>query len=205
VAPVLEVRRLAGPAPDLEGVGALAFTSRNAVAAFAAISSERALPAFAVGEATARAARDAGFAKVHSADGDVDALAAAILDQRASFRGLVLHAGAAEPAGDLAAALQRGGVGARLCPVYATVASDPPIAAFAALSARPVELDAVLVHSPAAARRLAGFTELHRAAQHLHAFCISAAAGEPLHNLNFRRVAVAPLPNETSLLNLIAR
>ena len=205
VAPVLEVRRLAAPPPDLAGVGALAFTSRNGVAAFAALTSVRGLPVVAVGDATARAAREAGFADVRSADGDVDALAAYIRGHPGELSGELLHPGASEPAGDLAAALREAGITVRLHPVYATEAWALSLAAAAALKARPVELDAVLVHSPRAAERLAQMEEVMAAAQHLHAYCISPAAAAPLARLGFASVAVAAEPHESALLSLFAR
>ncbi len=114
-----------------------------------------------------------------------------------------MHAGPDEPAGDLVGALKALGVAARLEPVYAAHPAGPAEAVLAALKAEPIELDAVLVHSPRAGRRLAEVRELIDAADRLQAFCISEAAAEPLRSLNFRSVAVAPFPNETSLLNLL--
>ena len=56
VAPVLEVRALPSSV-HLADIGALAFTSANAVDAFAALSVEgRTLPVFAVGDASERSA-----------------------------------------------------------------------------------------------------------------------------------------------------
>ena len=92
-APVLAVRALPGSAPDLQGVGALAFTSRNGVSAFIALSSERRLPVFAVGPSTAEAARTAGFWDVHAGGGDVEGLAQLILRRRSTIAGQVLHPG----------------------------------------------------------------------------------------------------------------
>ena len=203
VAPVLEVLP-AGGTPDLSGVAALAFTSRNGVAAFAAICTERDLPVFVVGEATARAARGSGFARVQSADGDVTALAELIARGRGGFSGVLLHPGAQAPAEDLPAALKLHGVAAHAHPVYRTEPVATPAAITAALAARPVELDAVLVHSPRAAACLAALADLQRAAQLIDAFCISAAAAAPLKPLNLRSVAVAPHPDETALLNLLS-
>ncbi len=176
VAPVLEVRPIGGPCPDLAGVGALAFTSRNGVRAFAGLTPERGLPVFAVGAATARACGEAGFAAVHSAEGDVEALAALIAAQAGVFSGEVLHAGPEEPAGDLVGALR----------------------------ANPPEIDAVLVHSPRAARCLAALPALDQAAASLWLVCISPAAAEPLARFNFHKVTVAPFPDEASLLKLVA-
>ncbi|HET6969964.1 MAG TPA: uroporphyrinogen-III synthase, partial [Phenylobacterium sp.] len=75
VAPLLAVRPLLDVPVDLRGVAALAFTSANGVRAFADVSGERNLKVFALGAATAQAARAAGFKSVLSADGDVEALA----------------------------------------------------------------------------------------------------------------------------------
>jgi uroporphyrinogen-III synthase len=201
-APVLEVRHLDRP-PDLGGVGAIAFTSRNGVRAFAALSAERALPCFAVGGGTARAASDLGFKSVKASAGDALALAAYIAGQRTTFQGEVLHAAPEQPAQDLIAALKDLQVPARAHVVYRATPLPLAPAALSALQANPPELDGVMVHSPQAARRLAEFPALERAAAELIAFCISPAAAEPLKGLDFKAIRVAPFPNELSLLNLI--
>ncbi|MBK1970712.1 uroporphyrinogen-III synthase, partial [Brevundimonas diminuta] len=78
-APLLTLEPLPGaldavPAPA--AVAALALTSPNGVEAFAPLISRfRRHPVFAVGDATAEAARAAGFADVRSASGDIHALA----------------------------------------------------------------------------------------------------------------------------------
>ncbi len=205
VAPVLNLRRAEGPPPSLSGIGAVAFTSRNAVTVFCEASQDRTLRVFAVGAATARAAREAGFARVESAEGDVEALAGLIASRCGDLSGAVLHSGASEPAGDLSGALAAAGVPCLQHASYWVEDAELPLAATAALQARPVELDAVLVHSPRAARRLAAFEPVETIASELQAFCISRAAAAPLLKLNFARVAWAPLPNETSLLDLIDR
>src|SRR5688500_18962148 len=120
VAPLLAVRVLPDVTVDLAGVAALAFTSATGVRAFADASGERARKVFAVGAATAQAARAAGFRAVLSADGDVEAQAGGIAVRRSERRGAVLHPGAAEPAGDLAGALEKHGVEARRLILYET-------------------------------------------------------------------------------------
>jgi uroporphyrinogen-III synthase len=196
-APVLEVRADADAVLDLGGVDALAFTSRNGVRAFANLNDRRDLAVFVVGDSTAEAAGQAGFASVTSAGGDLADLSRLIAQARP---GVVLHAAAREPA----AMLRPEGVTVRTVAVYAAIDLDLPSAAAAALAAEPPELDAILVHSPRAARRLADYADLEKSASALQAFCISDAAAEPLIRLNFAKVAVAPLPNEQSLLNLLA-
>lgn len=202
VAPVLEVRALAGEI-DLKRAGALAFTSRNGVAAFARLSAERGLPVYAVGAATEAAARAVGFGEVRSAEGDVQALAELIAAHHDSSRGHVLHPSAVEPAQDLGGALKHCGLKARRQAIYETVALPMSTAVAAALAAEPVELDAVIVHSPRAARLLAAMLCGHETARELVAICISQAAAAPLAGLNLREIRIAQFPNETSLLKLL--
>src|SRR5262249_41652863 len=66
-APLLAVMSIEGVRVDLAGVAALAFTSANGVRAFSDATGERGLKVFAVGAATAQAARAAGFKTVLSA------------------------------------------------------------------------------------------------------------------------------------------
>ena len=194
VAPLLEARPL-GAVLDLTGIAALAFTSAQGVRAFTALSDAR-LPAFTVGDATAEAARAAGFTHVQSADGDVAALANLIA--RAN-PGPVLHAGALHPAGDLVGDLTARGLAARAVALYDTVAVDPA----PALAHLP-DIAAVLVHSPRAATLLAGIPRA-RSAAHLQLFVLSEAVAAPLRALENATIAVAPFPNEPSLLNLLAK
>jgi uroporphyrinogen-III synthase len=196
VDPLLEVAPIAASIA-LAGATALAFTSANGVQAFSRLCGSRALPVFTVGRATALAAREAGFARVSSADGDVEDLACLIV---AAQPGSVLWAGAREPAGDLVAALTHAGVAARGVAVYETVDRTPSEATLALLD-RPL---AVLLHSPRAARGLADILR-RRPAQGLRALCLSEAVAAPLDPLVERgSVARAPRPDETALLALLS-
>lgn len=184
VAPLLAIRPLT-PIVDLTGVAALAFTSVNGVTAFAALNAVRDKPVFAVGDATAEAARLAGFSDVRSASGDARALARLIAG--AGFRGAVLSPGAAEPAADLAASLA-GVVEVRALAVYEAVETGVPA---------PAGFDAVLVHSPRAARALA----MHAwALDDRLAVAISAAAAEPLEDLGLREIRIADTPTDAALI-----
>ncbi len=197
VLPLLEVRPVKDSHLDLTGVGALAFTSANGVAAFAARSPVRDLPAFAVGAATARAAWGAGFAHVISAEGDVGALAL-VIHSAGEFPGAVLHAAPAEPAGDLAGALAGFGVAARAVTLYETAPADLAEAHLAEAAAA----DIVLLHSPKAARVLAAYLETHPAPA-LKALCLSPAVAAPLGGVPLRSVTAAVAPSEPALLALL--
>jgi uroporphyrinogen-III synthase len=191
LAPLLEVHALPGPV-DLDGVAALAFTSANGVRAFAERSAERSLPVFTVGDATAAAARNAGFAEVASASGDLNALADLIAARAAGLKGTVLAPGPREPAGDLPRALAAQGVTARALALYETLPVFPP------RGMGPV--DAVLVHSPRAAERLAVVLGEKTGPA---AYCISPAAAAPLAGRPFARIEWAAHPDEDSLLALL--
>jgi uroporphyrinogen-III synthase len=197
VDPLLDVRFIGDGPVDLSGVAVLAFTSANGVAAFARRSGERRIPVFAVGGATAAAARQAGFVSVASADGDVAALAR-LMATRRPFSGEVLHPGPAEPAGDLIGALAGLGVAARSLAVYKTVARAP-----AAIATRMPDLAAVLLHSPKAARALAAYVA-QAPAPRLAALCLSEAVALPLRASGLAVVRTAPEPNEAALLGLLA-
>jgi len=200
VAPLLAVRVMPDVDVDLRGVAALAFTSANGVRAFADASGERNLKVFAVGAATAQAARAAGFKAVLSADGDVEALADGIAARRGELRGAVLHPGAAEPAGDLAGALEKHGVEARRLILYETAPVDLGAAQAEALG----RSDAVLLHSPRAAQVLAKLLKAHPAPG-LRALGLSKAVVKPLARTRMAAKAFPPFPLEAALLNLIDR
>ncbi|MFC5389482.1 uroporphyrinogen-III synthase [Brevundimonas bullata] len=195
VAPLLAIRPLPdalAQAPDFATVAALAFTSPNGVEAFAALTPDlRDRPVFAVGDATAQAARDAGFTDARSAAGDIHALAALIAATPPD--GLILAPGACEPAGDLPALLPDHAV--QRLPVYAAEETDAAV---------PADFDAVLLHSPRAARALAAILRPD-AAQNRLAVCISAAAAAPLHAFSFAEIRAAWAPDETSMLTALGK
>lgn len=192
--PLLEVRPL--PARlDLAGVDALAFTSANGVRAYSALGGPTDRRVFAVGPATAEAARAAGFGEVSAAEGDVVSLGRLIARDRPAC---VLHPGPSEPAGDLIGDLARAGVKARAAALYETRPLRPETALAEAAAGR---IDAVLIHSPKAARVLAGLGLDPEARPAVAA--ISPAAAAPLSAAGWTRVAAAPRPEETALLDLL--
>lgn len=188
MAPLLAIERIAQLAPDLTGVAALAFTSRNGVEAFAALSGERDLPVFAVGDATAAAARTAGFASVHSAAGALGDLARRLEE---AALGPVLAPGALEPSGDLAALLA-GRVEVRRLPVYRAVETG---------AAAPAAFDAVLVHSPRAGRAVAARGPLAGRV----VVAISEAAAAPLDPAPDLEIRIAARPDEAALLEALGK
>jgi len=186
VRPLLAIRYLS-PALDLDGIDAIAFTSRNGVEAFAALTPARGLPVLTVGDATAEAARQAGFERVTSARGDVDALAALIGDVLPPGA-MIGHVAAAITAGDLVSAVGPD-IAVRTIVAYEAMETG---------ATAPEEFDAVLIHSPRAARALASGIASDVAARSL-AVAISRAAAEPLIDLGFRAIRIADRPNDAAI------
>ena len=210
-AAVLEPMLSLAPAPeaqaplDLEGVQAVLFTSANGVRAFAGLSGERALPVFAVGEASAEAARAAGFPAVESAGGDVEDLARLVAARLEPGAGALYHGAARKLAGDLKGALEAQGFAVRRAILYeAQPARALTEATRTAL--REGKIDAVSFFSPRTAKTFvdlvqgAGLADIMAS---VDAACLSAAVAEVLRVLPWRHVRVAARPDRDALLECI--
>ncbi|MBV8538355.1 MAG: uroporphyrinogen-III synthase, partial [Alphaproteobacteria bacterium] len=203
--PMLDIRFVPGSGVDLEGAQAVLFTSANGVRAFAAAETRRDLPAFAVGEATAAAARRAGFARVESAAGRVDDLVRLVRDHLVAGAGALVHAAGRDVAGDLAGELGRAGFEVRRAVLYTAEAAQtfsPDVAR--ALKAG--EIDAVLFYSARSAetfRRLIEADGLAFSLGRIVAFGLSQAAVEPVKSLPWARIDVAARPDEGEILRLV--
>lgn len=190
---------------DLAGVQALLFTSANGVRVFAARCEGRALPAFAVGQATGQAARAAGFEKVFVADGDVRALAALVRQQLQPEGGALLHPAARKLAGDLKGELEAGGFSVRRCVLYQTVAATH-FSKNLCVALREGSIDGVSFFSPRTAEafvRLAFAAGLSEAFISVRAFCLSRAVSDKVMYLPWCGVTVAEQPTQVSLLTAL--
>ena len=205
-APLMDIDIDARPV-DLDGVGALAFTSANGARAFAANATVRKLTVFAVGPATAGTAREEGFEDVRVAGGDVGALAQSIDDARDEIDGSVLHVAGADRAGDLIAALEARGLPARRAVLYQAraVAALPPAARAALSGAAPAEWAALF--SP---RTAALFVSLVRAAgledrlAHMRAACLSDAVAEAARGPVWKSLDIAAGRDAHGMIALMA-
>ena len=206
IAPLLEIEIL--PDADL-GAGpwtAILVTSANAVRAVAGHRRRdelRGIAAFTVGERSARAMRDAGFADVTSADGSVTDLAnlvAAHLKPQARL----LYLAGEERSGDLAGTLRAQDFAVHTALVYrAVTAAVLPRQAAAALAGG---IDGVLHFSRRsaeayvnAARNLGLLNASLNGPAH---FCLSARVAEPLIAAGATQVRIAARPDEAALLQL---
>ena len=184
-APMMSIRYLDGPALDLDGVQALLVTSANGARALAGRSSRRDLPALAVGDASARAARELGFKNVESASGDVEALAELAKIRLDPEAGALLHPAGTKVAGDLGGMLNEAGFEYRREVLYESrtaTALDPDCAR----AIREGRADGVMLFSPRTAATFARLAEkagVSDACASLEAYCLSQAVAEKLSKL----------------------
>jgi uroporphyrinogen-III synthase len=203
LAPLLTITAIAAALPPANRIGAIVIASRHAVAPLPA--SYHAVPLFAVGDATAEAARGPGFAPVLSADGDAEALVALVARSGPPHaRPLLLAAGLGQGR-HLGERLAEAGFAVERREVYAArpVAALPEaarvmIGAHCAggvlLFSRETALClSRLVQEP---DLLAGFPKLDLAA-------ISEAVAEAARGLPWRSIRVAMTPTENAVLALL--
>lgn len=191
-APLFTIVPVAWDAPDAAQHDALMLTSANAVReAGGALASFRQLPVYAVGEATAHAAIEAGFADVHAGSNDVTSLVVTMAKDGIA-RPLHLAGREHRILADAPFPIAR-----RI--VYA---ADPVAALPAAAKAALAREAVVLLHSPRAAKvfaSLLGEAGIDPATVSIAAISEAAAQGQ------WREIAIADAPHDGALLAAAAR
>lgn len=182
---------------DVSGAQALMFTSTNGVAAFARATSARGVNVLTVGDATAQAAREAGFKAVRSAAGDVEALSALARQTLDPGRGPVVHVTGTHVAGDLSGDLARAGF------TYERRIAFDSIAATTLPDTLLGAVDIVLFHSARAAETYAALGS-PRADERI-AGCLSANVAAAARQSRWKQIIVAPAPREDALLTATLR
>jgi uroporphyrinogen-III synthase len=184
---------------SVNGVRALGRRNRGDLADF------HDLPALTVGDATARAARGAGFRHVESAAGDVVALAALVTARLSPGNGPLLHIAGSQVAGDLAGSLATAGFKVQRAAIYAAQKATALSAVTREALSRGM-IDAVTFFSP---RTAAAFVSLGREADALPALagiaalCLSQAVAQAAGVVPWRAIVVAPRPDQDSLLGCL--
>lgn len=190
---------------DLQGVQAFIVTSANGLKALGNGTDRRDLTVYCVGDKTAREAVKAGFTKVKSADGDVEALYQLIIHQADKSKGALLHAGGARLAGDLKALLEKEGFSYRREILYdANEVKTLTVDALDAIKAE--KLDGVLLFSPHTAKVFAKMLEAQNIEVHiqkLDAWCLSQNVADEFTAGKFANIYVAKHPSEQALHTLI--
>jgi uroporphyrinogen-III synthase len=205
IEPMLEVVPLAGAPLDLAGVQALLVTSRNGARALAGRLASRDRPVFAVGDATAAALRDLGFARVQAAEGTALDLAQRVRRSCERAMGALLHVRGDAVAGDPAPVLRAAGFEVRAAVLYE--ARTP--SAFSPHLERTMRQRAIgyaLFFSRRTARTfvsLAEAADLRSACADIEACCLSAAVAAGLEGVGWRAVRVSVQPDQDALLALL--
>jgi uroporphyrinogen-III synthase len=180
--PLFEIIALPWAAPDPALFDAIMITSANALRAGGnAVARYRHLPLYAVGAATARAARDAGFGDVRSSAGDAAALTARIVADGCLQ---VLHL-----AGRERTALPTVPFTVTTAIVYASAAIIDPVVPQSGVA---------MVHSVRAAARFADLIAVRSAIAIIAISAPVAAAAGP----GWAVIAVAATPDDAAMLAL---
>ncbi|GIL40791.1 uroporphyrinogen-III synthase [Roseiterribacter gracilis] len=191
LAPALRTEPTGAALPDLSRFDGLVFTSAAGVRAFATLNPQREQVAYAVGDATADAARAIGFQNVVSAAGDVAALNALL--GMGAVRSL-LHVAGEDVAGEIAI----GGQAIERVSLYRTVAEPSlPAAVRTALYARTVNAACFL--SPRSAVAFISLVDPDLLAP-VRALVLSGAIADAVATVRWQRVEVADRPTLDALL-----
>lgn len=187
---------------DLVGVQAILLTSGNGARALAATTDRRDLRVLAVGDATATAARTAGFTQVESADGNVDDLARMTIVQLEPKDGALIHVAGRDVTGDLAGRLTQAGFAVRRVPLYEAEAAKA-LSEEARVALDGGAIDAVLLFSPRTAETFVALVNAAGLAQRVRGMtlvCLSPAVATASGALAWRQVVTALEPTQAELL-----
>lgn len=204
IEPMMEVSVLDGPPLPWAGVQAVALTSANGARALAIRDERRDLPVFAVGEATARTARDLGFSAVESAGGDLETLASLIVRRLDPVAGAIHHVAGLIVAGDLSGRLEAAGFRCERVTLY-DARPVPQLTAPTVHMLAENRFSAVLLFSPRTAGLFAGLVNaagVADACRRLIALCLSDRVAAAAARLVWRQVAVAARPDQEAMIAL---
>lgn len=206
LSPLLTIEPVAVDRIPASPFDALAATSANApriAGALVELDALRGTVLYAVGDRTAEAAREAGFATVTGTNGEVAALAR-LLKASLARGARVLHIAGEDRAQELGALLAGAGIQVEVLVLYrARTASSLSAESVAALTSG--KLDAVLHYSPRSAAAFVAVAEQQgfvNAAQRVRHYCLSKAVAAPLAAIGVA-AGVAQKPNEAELLALL--
>ncbi|HCP01183.1 MAG TPA: uroporphyrinogen-III synthase [Rhodospirillaceae bacterium] len=201
VSPLLIVTMEESSEVNFDGVQAILITSTNGARALARLTARRDVPVFAVGSASAESVRGFGFAEIENAEGDVEALAALVVEHLAPDAGRLVHVAGTVTAGDLSELLYASGFLVERAVAYrADAAAQMPAKIEEGL--RGGKLDAALFFSPRTASQFVDLIDragLRSECCKVIAAALSPAVAERLAPLKFADVRIAKLPNQESL------
>lgn len=211
IAPLIDIRQrrnVVVPAMDYQAIIATSANGVRGLKLHGTFAQFAKLPIYTVGDASAMEAKCAGFADIHSAQGDLGDLAALIERQLKTDRGSLLYASGARISGDLAGALTAKGFEVDRVIFYDAVAIDALDKNIIA-GAESGTIDGVVLMSPRTAKIWAALAaEAHCEAllAKLTYYCLSPAVGIALRDglqVVESNITTAPKPNAGALIETI--
>lgn len=195
----------------IEPASGLVLTSSEAIRALETIGKLPedflALPVFAVGEKTAEAAQNLGFASIKIAEGDGKALAGLIVQSHQKNSTPLLYLAGEPRSPALEEALSAHDIAIKIITAYRMQALEITAAEIRALFFRPV--DAILLYSQMSAKRFFALAtmlepgELQAALGNANFLCLSPAIANIVPRHFAAAVRIAQKPSETSLFELL--
>lgn len=204
IAPLLRIENIPGPDIATDNLQGFLVTSANGVRALAKRTDNRDLPVYAVGDATARAAREIGFGAVTSASGDVDDLATLVTHACEPTSGSFYHAAGTITAGDLSGRLQRAGFDVVRGKIYEAKTVDKlPESAETALKDKLI--NGVVIFSPRTAQTFTHVVKQAGLIENLKDIQLIALSQNVQNaaGMGWGEIIVAESPTQESLLNAI--
>lgn len=205
IEPLLDIAPVEGAVVDTAGAQGILVTSANGIRALARLYPGRDLAVWAVGDSSARAAREMGFAQVESAGGDVDTLAELVASRVDPRAGALLHAAGTVVAGDLSGRLSALGYEVRRQVLYQAVTATG-LSPMLQDTLKAGGLDLALFFSPRTARTFATLAVqagLQGCLATIAAYGLSANVSAELASLPWRVLRQAAEPTQAALLAAI--
>lgn len=196
ISPVLTITPI-GTLPDLSAYAAVVFTSRHAVACFAHAHIPKKMTCFAVGEATAEAAKKLGFLVISSAGAAQDLI---LLVQKTGAAGPLIHPHGQHARGQIATTLTKKGIPCAECVIYDQIETPLSIQARALLTQPQALL--VPVFSPRSARLLQPYGPLPNGSEII---AISQTVAACFSTQPHIKTTVACHPNRGAMLKAVLR
>jgi len=203
VSPALAIERVPARLPPPDRIAGIIITSGNAVDAYS--SAYFSTPVWAVGRATARRARAAGFCRVVDADGDAVALTALVAANLSPDTGALLLATASGQGGRLCGLLRQHGFRVLRRVVYRARPAHA-LSAEALQALHSSKVSAALFFSAETASafiRLIRASGLSKMITTIAAVAISPPVGVALGALPWRCIRIAAKPNQDAMLALL--
>ena len=205
IAPLLEVTFDTDTTLNLSDAQAILITSANGVRALSSATVRRDLPVFTVGDASAAAARQNGFDRTESADGNVQTLADLVITRLSPPDGQLVHVAGTVTAGDLSGKLALAGFEVSRAVLY-RAEPVPNLPDVIGERLRGGSLDAAIFFSPRTAAQFAELVTSEGLVEHCGrtvAVALSGAVAEKLTNLAFSDIRIAETPDQVSLFRAL--